>query len=192
MTIASGLRRRTTATNRILNPSSTLYNAIKSNSVIGRVRCKRITHSPFTSALRVLCPDAEFEFLYTTFVDFATSLFAVGLKLELLFLWRYRMWCLRFRVDRSIEVLQPAMSLLRNVCVRRCTQSQAMTRDSAEQCHREHQVEAHLSVLFRLNRRFIRAPSSASSSILLPINLDSGANSAYLDSQGGILTSQLL
>lgn len=77
------------------------------NSVIGRVRCKRITHSPFTSALRVLCPDAEFEFLYTTFVDFATLLFAFGLKLELLSLWRPRKCCLRFRMDRSIEVLQP-------------------------------------------------------------------------------------
>ena len=32
-------------------------------AIIGRVRCKRITHSPFTSALRVLCPDAEFVFL---------------------------------------------------------------------------------------------------------------------------------
>lgn len=32
-------------------------------ATIGRVRCKRITHSPFTSALRVLCPDAEFVFL---------------------------------------------------------------------------------------------------------------------------------
>jgi hypothetical protein len=43
---------------------------------IGRVRCKRITHSPFTSALRVLCPDAEFVFLSPLKRNF--TFFALG------------------------------------------------------------------------------------------------------------------
>jgi hypothetical protein len=34
--------------------------------IIGRVRCKRITHSPFTSALRVLCPECRVRISFST------------------------------------------------------------------------------------------------------------------------------